>query len=761
MPMPTKWKALPCLYTAWCAALLLLFALPQPGRAADDDDPPGRVARLRYLQGSISFQPAGASDWSLAGINRPMTTGDKLWVDEASRAEVQLGSAAIRLGSKTGFSFLNLDDHTVQIQLSAGTLSMNVRHLDRDEIFEVDTPNQAFSILQPGHYRLYADEDGNTTTVTVRDGQGEANGAGRTYTIESGQIASLTGTESLDADLEPLEPRDRDDFDAWCEDRDRRDERSVSMQHVSHEMVGYEDLDDNGRWRHDSAYGDIWVPTAIPAGWAPYHYGHWAWISPWGWTWVDDAPWGYAPFHYGRWVYAEGAWCWVPGPVAVRPVYAPALVAFVGGAHFSIGVAVGGPPVVGWFPLGPREVYVPAYRVSPAYVNRVNVSNTNVSNTTITNVYNTTVINNVNTTQVTKINYVNRSAPGAVTAVPQASFANAQSVSSAAVAVNQRQIAAAQVTTRAEVAPTKSSLAGPVVAANARAATPPPAVVNRPVVAKVAPPPPPVPFERQQAALAQHPGQPLARQEAESLRPASGPTAHPLVRSAAEPANTNGKPGAVVPANAAGPPRKDLPAGFTPAEQPNAGRRNEGPGEPRNIERSGQGVSQPGAAQPPNHPLTSEPVNAAPPAPRGDIQPSNPPANATFRNDRPASAQPNYRPPAANQPNQAPRSEPASSQPTMSPHDQPGSRPAPPQHAPAAQPSNSRMEQPANRPASQPANSRTVESHGNPTVNRQSPEKRNVESPREDKQRPAKPAAAPEGKPPRNDNKDKEKDEKR
>src|SRR4029077_19898077 len=158
------------------------------------------------------------------------------------------------------------------------------------------------------------------------------------------------------------------------------------------DMVGYEDLDENGVWRRDPEYGDVWVPTAVPGDWAPYHYGHWAWSAPWGWTWVDDASWGYAPFHYGRWAYGRGSGFWVPGLIAVAPVYAPALVAFVGGPRFGVGIVVGG-LAVGWFPLGPREVYVPGYRVSPDYVTRVNVSNTNVSRTTITNVYNTTVVN--------------------------------------------------------------------------------------------------------------------------------------------------------------------------------------------------------------------------------------------------------------------------------------------------------------------------------------------------------------------------------
>ena len=138
-------------------------------------------------------------------------------------------------------------------------------------------------------------------------------------------------------------------------------------------MVGYEDLDDYGDWRDDSNYGHVWFPNQVAVGWAPYHAGHWDWISPWGWTWVDDSPWGYAPFHYGRWVSVGGRWGWVAGPVAVQAVYAPALVVFIGGGPGGVGGNVG------WFPLGPREVYVPSYHVSQAYVNRVNISSTTVN----------------------------------------------------------------------------------------------------------------------------------------------------------------------------------------------------------------------------------------------------------------------------------------------------------------------------------------------------------------------------------------------
>ena len=98
---------------------------PSDGQDQDQDqsqDPPGRVARLDFSRGSISFRPAGEDDWVTAVPNRPMVTGDDLWSDEDSRAEVHVGSSAIRLGAKTGITFLALDDNTTQIRLAQGSL---------------------------------------------------------------------------------------------------------------------------------------------------------------------------------------------------------------------------------------------------------------------------------------------------------------------------------------------------------------------------------------------------------------------------------------------------------------------------------------------------------------------------------------------------------------------------------------------------------------------------------------------------------------
>src|SRR5271165_4482540 len=421
---------------AWvfCGALLalsLFLALPAQ---ADDDDPPSRVARMNYAQGSVSFQPGGEGDWVEAVPNRPLTTGDNLWADKNARAELHVGSTAIYLGGETSVTFLELNDRTLQLRLASGTLMLRVRHFDDDDAVEVDTPNLAFRVQRNGEYRVNVDADGHTSVIDVFTGRGEAIGGGNNYTIVANQQARFGGDEQLSYDIDQL-PAPAG-FDDWAFDRDRHEDRSESANYVSREMTGYEDLDDYGRWSYEGNYGPVWVPTGMAVGWAPYRYGHWVWVAPWGWTWVDDQPWGFAPFHYGRWCRVREGWGWVPGPVVVRPVYAPALVAFVGGGGFGLSVFAGGG--VAWFPLGPGEVFVPAYHVSRGYVNQVNVTNTVVNVTKVTNVYNYYTVHN--NTNITRVTYINQTAPNAMTAVSRETFVNARPVGRNTVQVSQREI---------------------------------------------------------------------------------------------------------------------------------------------------------------------------------------------------------------------------------------------------------------------------------------------------------------------------------
>jgi hypothetical protein len=476
---------------------------------APEQDPPARVARLNYSSGSVSFQPGGEGDWVTAVQNRPLTTGDNLWADQNSRAELHVGSTAIRMSSETSLTFLDLDDHTTQLRLSLGTLLLRVRHLDDGDLFEIDTPNLAFTIQSAGEYRIDVNSDGNQTVTTAWRGHAEATGGGYSYTVIAGQRATFSGTDQLDHEIAQLPSSD--DFDAWAFERDANEDHDDSTNYISAEMTGYEDLDDYGRWRYVPDYGPVWTPTAVAPGWAPYRFGHWVWIAPWGWTWVEDEPWGFAPFHYGRWAFVESSWCWVPGPVYVRPVYAPALVAFVGGGgfHLSIGVGEG----VAWFPLGPREVYIPPYRVSRVYVNNVNITNTRVNITQVTNIYNNYTVN-----RVTNITYVNRHVNNAVTVVSHDTFVNARPVDHNLARVDARQLAEAPVTHSSPVQPARTSVMGAGTPARFR---PPAAIENRRVIATRNPSPPRTPFEQQRQAMnvrTENPTQPRPAREPQPNR---------------------------------------------------------------------------------------------------------------------------------------------------------------------------------------------------------------------------------------------------
>ena len=510
--------------------LCLFVVVVQPASAFDD--PPVRVARLSYVAGQVSFQPGGETDWGWATLNRPMTAGDSLWTGNSSRAEMHIGSTAIRMSGQTSVSFLNLDDRTVQIQLNSGTIDVRLRNLYGDNVFEVDTPNLAFSVLRRGDYRITVDPDGAFTAITLRDGQGQITGGGQAFLVDGGSQVQVSGTDYISYDIYNLPGRDS--FDQWSRTRELREDRSRSARYVSPELTGYEDLDQNGTWRTDRTYGPVWVPTHVSRDWAPYRDGHWAWVDPWGWTWVDDSPSGFVTSHYGRWAhvdggYGRGGWVWVPphrearqDVAAQRPVYSPALVTFVGDSNSSRDFGKGGG--VAWFPLAPGEVYVPAHQTSPTYVTNVNVSNTVVQQTTITNVVN----NNVQTTT-----YVNQNVAGAVTAVPRTTFLNAQPVAQAAVKVAPSAITAAPAVHTAQLAPVKASVMGanrestPTATAVSAPPKPPDAVVSRPVVAKVTPPPPPVAFAQKQQALQANPGKPLDTKVEQNLRAATPP---PVVR---------------------------------------------------------------------------------------------------------------------------------------------------------------------------------------------------------------------------------------
>lgn len=681
-------------HPGWVMALLASAALAQ-----NQSDPPSRVARLNYTGGQVSFAPATLDNWTQATINYPLTTGDRLWADQGSSAEMRLGSTAIRLASQTALEFLNLDDRIAQMRVAQGAVLIRVRYLGEDEVYEVDTPNAAVSLLRPGAYRVDVDPNGNTTTVTVRAGEAEIT-AGAAYPVRSRESAYVSGNPPS-VQVQAAGPPDG--FDNWSEQRDAREDSRPAPRYVSREMIGYEDLDDNGAWETYPDYGAVWVPR-VAAGWAPYTVGRWGWVEPWGWTWIDAEPWGFAPFHYGRWAFLRNRWGWVPGPMVARPVYAPALVAFIGGRNWGVSLSFGGGGGVGWFPLGPREPYIPGYHGSPAYVNRVNVVN----------------VTNINVTNVTNINYVNRNVPGAVVAVSRNDFVSARPVRQAAVRVPVNDVRSAPVVGTAPVAPQPASVL--VRATPANAARPPQAALARPVVARRPPPPPPVPFAAKQSQLAANPGRPLTPAQVAAIRPAAPAAPRPAVRVvtpevAARPGQpVTARPAPTAPAPAIRPPQPPPASAGVPAARPVQPPRfpapapQARPAQPNRPVRP-QEVPQrtPEYQQRPTQPPQQQrPQERPEPQPTYRPQPV-PPRQPEFQQPRPAERPrqaPEQRPPAYQPPprTETPR-QPEYQRPQPSPQRQPEYQQRPPAQRPQERPpqSASRPAPPPSRPQPAPA----------------------------------------------------------
>jgi hypothetical protein len=487
--------------------LVALFLGALSAHAALWADPPIQVGRVSLISGEVSFRPGSIDEWVPATLNYPLTAGDYLWTDAGGRAEVHVGGAAIRLDSGTEFSFLDLDDQTVQVRLSQGSLNIRLRTLEAGDDFEIDTPNSSISLLTAGSYRIDVQDTGDTFVV-VRQGELQVTAGEDAFNVPEGQSATVSGMGSIAYYLQDVPAQD--DWDSWCARRDQREDRVASVRYVSRDMIGMEDLDDHGTWLVVAGYGQVWAPAGVPVGWAPYRYGRWAWIEPWGWTWIDDAPWGFAPFHYGRWAFVSRGWVWVPGTMVARPVYAPALVVFVGGDNWSPAAGNG----IGWFPLGPHEVYIPPYTVSTTYVQRINI--THVTN-----------FQSVQRYDARRAVYVNRNVPQAVTVVHRDDFAHSRPTSRYAIAVPYAEMGRAPVMgMTAVVVPRRESVIAQPLTPQSRIVRPPEDVASRTVYSRRAPPPAQVPFDARQQAHQANPGRPLDREELAALqrnRPGSQP----------------------------------------------------------------------------------------------------------------------------------------------------------------------------------------------------------------------------------------------
>jgi hypothetical protein len=693
-------------------AVLAVF-MAGSAAAQYDEEPPALVGRISAIHGGASIQRASQQDWVDAGINEPVTIGDAVYAPEGADVRLQIGATDFDLKSDSEIDIAQLDENAGTIRLDSGRLDLRVAAVPTADGLSIATPRGTVRLTQPGIYNIDTGSEDEPTRVTAWTGSARMGDSATAVTIQQGQVLIISGT----ADAPQYSySSDVGDYPREWRTPPRIVQVRETERYVAPEMTGAEDLYEYGSFETAPEYGTVWYPRDVPADWQPYRFGHWEYVQPWGQTWIDDRPWGFAPFHYGRWAYIGNRWGWVPGQYTPHPVYAPALVAFVGGGGLNVSISIGGGGgfgggAVGWVPLAPGEGYQPPYRASQTYIQNINKT-TIVNKTTIIN-NNTVVNNNVvgprgfgpNAQPQTVAGFANRRF---ATVVPAEAVAARRPIAQAAVQVRPEQIEKAQVNPEAVrvIKPEPAAIrpaakpgpvarpANPRQAANVRPALPParnqPGAQNRPgqpaapAAAQLGQPGKPAPNAQQRPAANPPAGAPAAGQPGQ--RPAPNvqprPGANPPAV-AAQPARPDNHPAAVA---KPGPEAKTAPEAM-PASVPRQGRPAvERPGAPKPE------AAQPGALRP-------EPAKPEAVRPQANQRPGVNPNRPEAQPPRPPRPEAK---PAENRPGPAPRPEPQNRPVRPETGPQPTAQRPEARQAPAPRPEPRQQPQAAARPQPQP-----------------------------------------------------------
>ncbi len=466
----------------WFLALLCWLALSGAAASAavDDEGWTPTPPRLSYLDGEVSHWRPGAEEWASARANLPLAEGDALYTGNDANLEVQFGPRSfVRADEYTQLSLMAQDERRIQFKVAGGLASFDLRSLDVGDTVEVSTPNAIFVIAHPGYYRVEVGERA-THFITRRGGEATVTTAdGRTLAIYPSEDIVITAGDPVQvATYAAPEP---DAWDRWNDERSDRVGESMSARYLPPGVYGAEELDYYGHWRVVPTYGSVWIPYGVTVGWVPYSTGYWVWDPYYTWTWVDDAPWGWAPFHYGRWVYIDGYWAWAPGPVIRRPVYSPALVAFlIHGGDVSVRVGL---PGLWWVALSWGEPVIPwwgpaHYRGRPWWGGWGGPR-----------IVNNVVIRQTTTVNVSDIRFHNATLPRSIVTVPADRFGRERV--RATVENRYRHTEFAPVRGELPVKPTRTSLYGGAP----KAAPPPRELSTRPVVSTRTPREPTPPLQ--------------------------------------------------------------------------------------------------------------------------------------------------------------------------------------------------------------------------------------------------------------------------
>jgi hypothetical protein len=342
-----------------------------PARAAP---PAPLVGRIAATDGAVQLRLPGGT-WQGAEVNEPVAGGAALQTAEPGHTGLRIGADSVVLAPGSELDLGQLDAAKgLHLLLQRGRIGVVLSRVDPVHTIEIDTTDGQVWLQTAGEYDITTGDAKTAGRLAVFAGRARFIGKGCSAIIKFGEADALgAGCPAAT----PLTDAAADEFVAGWRPAPDAATTSASLAHVSADMTGYAALDGNGTWQIVGGAGAVWFPRAVPSGWTPYRFGHWRWMPPWGWTWIDAAPWGFAPSHYGRWARfpaPDGGerWGWVAGTYVANPAFAPAVVAFLGTAGVGISYPDASGPAIGWFPLAPGEVYWPRYTNDLATIRRLN-----------------------------------------------------------------------------------------------------------------------------------------------------------------------------------------------------------------------------------------------------------------------------------------------------------------------------------------------------------------------------------------------------
>lgn len=294
--------------------LLFLSAItPVSAQALAD-----RIGRVAAVNGAAQLWDSQDRQWTPLFANRVVTAGDRIRSDGQTRVELSIGSLELFLGPQSDLDVLRLDAQATQVRLNQGHLVARVRTAEWARELQLITAEFNAQPASPGLYRLDRDtvSGGRSAAASLR-GLLLLGAVDARLQVAAGQRIEVMGAEA-GGGLRSTTLL-QDGFAAWVAARDQAPEPNpFAAVAPLGEITGLETLERHGRWESHPDVGWVWYPMTVRPGWEPFRDGRWVWVRPWGWTWVDDAPWGFAPSHYGRWLQWNNRWVWSPGSVRNR-----------------------------------------------------------------------------------------------------------------------------------------------------------------------------------------------------------------------------------------------------------------------------------------------------------------------------------------------------------------------------------------------------------------------------------------------------------